>query len=166
MSSDAGFDDALDDLARTAHKVAYRIVGDREDARDIAQETLARAYARWPRVRDRADAWVARVAANQALDLVRRRQRAPRADARAGVDVAAQAAARAEVADLLRRLPRRQREVVVLRYLADRPEAEVAELLGCSTGSVKRHAHRAMATLRDLMDVDVPGPDVAGEGVV
>lgn len=166
MGDDEDFDQAVDGLASTAHKVAYRILGDREDARDIAQETLARAYARWPRVRDRADAWVARVAANQALDLVRRRQRAPRPDARPGADVAAQASARAEIVAVLRELPRRQREVVVLRYLADRPEAEVAELLGCSKGTVKRHAHRAMASLRDLLDVEMPEPGVAGEGVI
>lgn len=166
MSSDDGFDEVIDDLARTAHRVAYRILGDREEARDIAQETLARAYARWPRVRERADAWVAKVAANQALDLVRRRQRSPRVDGRVGGDVAAQAAARTEIVELLRRLPRRQRQVVVLRYLADRPEAEVAALLGCSTGTVKRHAHRAMTSLRELLDVDLTEPDVAGEGVI
>ena len=56
----------------------------------------------------------------------------------------------------LTRLPKRQREVVVLRYLADLPEQEVAEQLGTSVGSVKQHAHRATARLRR---------DLAGTGL-
>ena len=55
---------------------------------------------------------------------------------------------RVDLVRALRALPRRQREVVALRYLADRPEAEVADLLGCSAGAVKQHAHRGLAALR------------------
>lgn len=53
-----------------------------------------------------------------------------------------------ELVAALRSLPRRQREVVALRYLADLPEAEVAALLGCAPGTVKQHAHRGLAALR------------------
>jgi RNA polymerase sigma factor (sigma-70 family) len=53
----------------------------------------------------------------------------------------------------LARLPRRMRAVVVLRYWDDLPEAEVADLLGCSVGTVKSQASRALAKLR--ADVDV-----------
>lgn len=55
---------------------------------------------------------------------------------------------RLDLVEGLRRLPRRQREVVALRYLADVSEAETARLLGCSTGTVKTHAHRGLAALR------------------
>ena len=55
---------------------------------------------------------------------------------------------RMELARLLESLPKRQREVVVMRYLADRSEADTAEALGTSVGSVKRHAHRGLVTLR------------------
>jgi DNA-directed RNA polymerase specialized sigma24 family protein len=48
-------------------------------------------------------------------------------------------------------LSRRQRAVLVLRYCEDLPEAEVAELLGCSVGTVKTHAHRGMAALRERL---------------
>ena len=48
----------------------------------------------------------------------------------------------------LDKLSRRQREVIVLRYFADLPEAAVAETLGCSVGAVKQHASRALAALR------------------
>ena len=61
---------------------------------------------------------------------------------------------RLELVRLLRELPRRQRDVVVLRYVADLSEADVAAALGCSVGSVKRHAHRGLAALRVAIDTD------------
>jgi RNA polymerase sigma factor (sigma-70 family) len=63
-------------------------------------------------------------------------------------DPADAAVTRLALAQALRRLPRRQRDVVVLRYLADLSEADVAESLGVSAGSVKQHAHRAVNALR------------------
>lgn len=51
----------------------------------------------------------------------------------------------------MRALPARQRAVVVLRYYEDLPEAEIARLLGCSPGTVKSQAHRALATLRERL---------------
>ena len=51
----------------------------------------------------------------------------------------------------LRKLPRRQREVAVLLYVADLPVASVATVLGCSDGTVKQHASRARAALRDAL---------------
>ncbi|HMC69548.1 MAG TPA: sigma factor-like helix-turn-helix DNA-binding protein, partial [Mycobacteriales bacterium] len=60
-------------------------------------------------------------------------------------------------------LPRRQREVVTLRYLADVPEATVAQVLGCSVGSVKKHASRGLAALREILG-DVEGNDVRAPG--
>ena len=146
-----GFDESFPDLAALAYRVAFRLLGDRAEAEDVAQEALARAFARWRRVHDHAAPWVARVAANLALDQLRAKGRRQQvelpADARAG---SAERAAldRMELARLLESLPRRQREVVVMRYLADRSEADTAEALGTSVGSVKRHAHRGLATLR------------------
>lgn len=52
----------------------------------------------------------------------------------------------------LRRLPLRQREVLVLRYYADLSEAEIAEELGISAGSVKTHAHRGLAALEPHLE--------------
>ena len=56
----------------------------------------------------------------------------------------------------LTRLPRQQRTVLVLRYFEDLPETEVAKLLGCSSGSVKTHAHRGLRTLRELLGGEWP----------
>jgi RNA polymerase sigma-70 factor (sigma-E family) len=148
----AGFDDAFDALFRDAYRVAYRLLGDREDAADVAQEALARASVRWSRlVRDRADAapWVVRVAANLALDRWRRRKTAARyAAVVAGGSSADRMPERVDLHRALQALPRRQRDVVVLRYVADLPEADVAAALGCSVGTVKTHASRGLAALR------------------
>jgi RNA polymerase sigma-70 factor (sigma-E family) len=159
------FDDRFDDLATLAYRVAFRIVGHREEARDIAQETLARAYGRWPRVRARAEGWVSRVATNLALDHVRRASRrnrgvvpAGRRGDETGSDHVVHAVERADLVAALRRLPRRQRDVVVLRYLADLGEAEVARTLDLSTGTVKSHAHRGLAALRSSLRLDVGAP--------
>lgn len=56
------------------------------------------------------------------------------------------------VRDELARLPRRQREAVVLRYYAGMTDSEIADVLGLSTGSVKTHLHRAMTTLTERME--------------
>jgi RNA polymerase sigma-70 factor (sigma-E family) len=150
------FEDRFDDLARLAYRVAYRILGDREEARDITQEALARAYSRWSRVEGHAAGWVVRVATNLALDRTRRSTRTLTAPpSRPPADPAA-AAERADLVRVLAGLPRRQREVVVLRYLADLPEIEVAAALGLGTGTVKSHASRGLAALRIALGEPVP----------
>lgn len=145
------FEERFDALAVVAHRVAYRLLGDREAAQDVAQEALTRAFVRWRRIEGYAEPWVARVAANLALGQLRRRRPIqPRleVDARHSERATDGVLQRAVLADALARLPHRQRDVVVLRYLADLPEAEVAVLLGCAPGTVKSHAHRALGTLR------------------
>lgn len=59
---------------------------------------------------------------------------------------------RDELVEALRALPRRQREVMVLRYYLDLSEDQIAEWLGISNGSVKRHAFRATETLQKRME--------------
>jgi RNA polymerase sigma-70 factor (ECF subfamily) len=159
---DQGFDQQFEALATIAHRVAYRILGNRSDAEEVAQEALARAYARWRSVGPHAEPWVARVASNLAIDRWRRRPALPLDPSAVGghagavEDGTGLALERHGLVAALTRLPKRQREVVVLRYLADLPEQEVAEQLGTSVGSVKQHAHRATARLRR---------DLAGTGL-
>ncbi len=145
----ATFDDRYAGLSSLAYRVAFRILGERGDAEDVAQETMARAFVRWRKVDGFAEPWVARVATNAALGIVRRRGRShPSAPlARPGID-----SDRVALVAALRKLPKRQREVLVLRYLADMTEDAVAAQLGISTGSVKQHAHRALRAARPLLD--------------
>ena len=67
------FEGAFEPLRRAAYRAAYRLLGDRATAEDVAAEALARAYARWSSVADHAQPWVIRVATNLALDVGRRR---------------------------------------------------------------------------------------------
>jgi RNA polymerase sigma-70 factor (sigma-E family) len=161
VTIDLVFEEAFEDLYARAYGVAYQLLGRRSEAEDVAQETLARAYVRWRRVRGYAEAWVVRVAGNLAIDAWRRRQRIG-ADAdteRRDVTTPAPDGQRIDLHRALESLPRRQREVIVLRFLADLPEADVAKALGCSVGSVKQHASRGLAALRTSMVIDDTGDD-------
>ncbi len=139
------FEDQFDTLYRRAYGVAYVVLGRRAEAEDVAQETLARAYVRWRSVQEYAEPWVVRVAGNLAIDRVRRRGHVGALPAR---DHAGPDATRIDLQRALAALPRRQREAVVLRYLADLPERDVATMLGCSPGTVKTHTSRGLASLR------------------
>jgi RNA polymerase sigma-70 factor (sigma-E family) len=145
------FDAEFDNLWSRAYGVAYVVLGNRAESEDVAQETLARALVRWKKVSAYAEPWVVRVAGNLAIDRVRRTQRARGLPAPA--DLPALDAQRVDLQRALLALSPKQREVVVLRYLVDLPEAEVAETLGCSVGTVKTHASRGLAALRKSLEV-------------
>jgi RNA polymerase sigma-70 factor (sigma-E family) len=153
------FEEAFPDLYRLAYRVSFRVLGDRGDAEDVAQEALARAHIRWAHLREKPEGWVVTVATNLSIDRHRRRRRLSSLvnEPLALVDV--HMSERIDLARALRRLPRRQREVVVLRYLADWSERDVALSLGVSAGAVKSHASRGLAALRQHLDAG------HGEGV-
>jgi RNA polymerase sigma-70 factor (sigma-E family) len=153
-TSSLTFEEVFPILIRDAYRVAYRLLGDRSEAEDVAQEACARAYSRWSSVKDHAEPWCVRVASNLALDLLRARTRAVRRNERLRANDSATAPAVDERLDLyaaLEKLSRRQRETVVLRYLGDLSEAQTADLIGCSVGSVKTHASRGLAALKEVI---------------
>lgn len=155
-----GFDEAFAGLFRLAYRVSFRVLGDKGDAEDVAQETLARTHLRWPKLADRPEGWVVTVATNLAIDRQRRRRRAPPGAGEGFGTVDTHSAERLDLSRALGRLPRRQRQVVVLRYLADWSELDVAGELGCSPGAVKSHASRGLAALRrHLAEWGVEGGD-------
>ena len=144
------FDAEFESLWSRAYGVAYVVLGDRSESEDVAQETLARALVRWKKVSAYAEPWVVRVAGNLAIDRVRTRQR------RRGIpahDLPAVDAQRVDLQRALLALSPKQREVVMLRYLVDLPEVEVAQTLGCSVGTVKTHASRGLAAMRKSLEV-------------
>src|ERR1700712_311620 len=122
------FDDCFPALYRDAYRVAYRLLRDRADA---AQEACARACVRWRRLVSGGDPtpWVVRVAGNVAIDRWRRRRTA--ATHPPPLPAAMDTPDRVDLHRALETLTRRQRDVIVLRYFADLPEAAVAETLGC-----------------------------------
>jgi RNA polymerase sigma-70 factor, ECF subfamily len=121
------------------------VLGSRSDAEDIAQEAFARALARWPRISsyDLPDAWVRRVALRLAIDSARRVRRASRLAARIAADPHRLPHDPLDVlpstwlTSALLRVPVRQREVLVLHYLADLPVEVIARDRGLSAGTVK-----------------------------
>ena len=145
---DPDFEELFESVFPLAQRVAYRVVGDAFAAEDLAAEAFVRLYARWSHLKDEPGriGWILRVTANLAIDTVRRKQ--PALEREKSVDVEETAVLRLALAAALAALPARQRAVVVLRYLADQSEDEVARSLGISAGTVKAHAHRATQRLR------------------
>lgn len=152
-------DDRIRELGTLAFGVAHRILASRADAEDVAQEAVTRTAIRWWRVRRYAEPFTIRVATNLALGVVRKRRDVPFTlmtnDGGVGDTVD-----RLDLVAALDRLPRRQREVVVLRYVADFSERDVADALRISPGSVKTHSSRGLAALRTALSPsdDVPAP--------
>jgi RNA polymerase sigma-70 factor (sigma-E family) len=139
-------------------RIATLLTSDPHTAEDVYQETLQRLAARWPRV-DNPKAFCRRVMYNIVVDQSRARARRPRElrlfDAGERSDPrSADPHASVEVWPTLRTaldsLTVQQRTVLVLRYLDDRSEAETAELLGISVGTVKSTSSRSIAHLREL----------------
>jgi RNA polymerase sigma-70 factor (sigma-E family) len=139
------------------HRLAYLLCGDWHVAEDVVQEALARAALKWPRVEqlENPDAYVRRILINQLNTL--RRRKSWRASVvvttseMAVADTSVEHARNDELMTALRLLPPRQRAVITLRYFEDLPEQEVAGILGCSIGTVKSQAHKALQSLRRTM---------------
>jgi RNA polymerase sigma-70 factor (sigma-E family) len=134
---------------------AYLLTGDHQLAEDLLQSALAKTYRHWRRISGGdPEAYVRRVMYHQQVSWWRRRLPTERLEAeptdRPGSDHSEATALRLTVATALRHLTPRQRAVVVLRFYEDLTEAQVAEVLGCSVGTVKRHGHDALRRLRDI----------------
>jgi RNA polymerase sigma-70 factor (sigma-E family) len=132
---------------------AWLLTGDWHRAEDLVQTVLARAYGRWSRLRDGApESYLRAMIATTYLSWWRRRWRAEipvdRLPEASGVDVHTEVDLRQALVQALRRLPDRQRAVVVLRFHGDLTEAATAQALGLSVGTVKSYTSRALTTLR------------------
>ena len=145
-------------------RLAYLLVGDRESAEDIAQDAFAALHRHWRQLRstDAAIGYLRTATVNGARSLLRRRRtvrRFPQPDESTLSVESAEAtsmlsAEHQEVLAAMRRLPDRQREVLLLRYWSDLGEAEIAGILGISIGAVKSNASRGRATLASMLGQD------------
>jgi len=135
-----------------AYNIALRIVGTPTEAEDAAAEAFSRALLRWRRVGDLdyRDAWLLRVTANVAIDVVRHRTRAPVVTPVAE-EVESDSADRLSLLGALATLPARQRDVLVLRYFADLTDEDIARCLSMARGTVKSHVHRGLVHMRDRL---------------
>jgi RNA polymerase sigma-70 factor (sigma-E family) len=136
-------------------RTAYLLTGDQHTAEDLVQTALAKLYLAWDKVhrREVVDAYVRRILVNEHNSLWRRawKRREVSTDAvpdRHTVVDRTDDGQSAALWDFVQTLPRRQRAVIVLRYYEDLSEAEIADTLGISVGTVKSQASRALAAMR------------------
>ena len=150
-------------------RLTYAISRDAGEAEDAVQSAMAKAYASWRRVRsaEHPEAYVRRMAVNEVLGIRRRGWwKAERAGHVPDIGMAGsgeqEVVDRADLWDALLGLAPRQRAVLVLRYYEDLSEQRIAEVLGCSQGTVKSQASDALARLRGRYKAAadlVPGGD-------
>ena len=167
----SAFSEFVSARSQALYRLAYVVIGDHQLAQDLVQEALTKAYVAWPRLRDRTkvEGYVRRTIVTTAISWRRRRSfhEPPVAqvpDAGAGDDPAALATGDAVWAQL-RVLPVRQRAALFLRYHEDLSEAQTAQLMGCSVGTVKRQVFIALGKLRDRAGPHAGLPTDEGEGV-
>lgn len=151
-------------------RTALLLTGDRGHGEDLVQSALMRTYAAWPRLADpgNAEAYTRTVMVRLATRWHRRRWLGEQPSEQVPVAPADDHAAAVDLAQAVRtallQLPTTQRAVLVLRYYEYRTEAEIADILGCSVGTVKSRASRGLDGLRRaglLSDVDSPqNPEV------
>jgi RNA polymerase sigma-70 factor (sigma-E family) len=157
---DASFEAFVVGHSTTLLRMAYLLTGDRGHAEDLVQTTLLRTAWRWPAAREQPEAYARRVLVNLSRDrwrsLRRRVTEQSTSDLRTAPhvvrDPADRVVDRATLLPALRRLPARQREVIVLRFFGDLSVAATAAALGCSEGAIKSYTSRGLARLRELLE--------------
>lgn len=140
---------------RSLIRLAALLVDDKAACEDVVQDAYVRVYASRTKLRDdtRALAYLRQTVVNLSRSSLRRtimtrRKAQPAAPGAGGPDeVIFDRIEQAAVVQALRTLPRRQREVLALRYFAEMSEASVADALGISVGSVKAYASRGLDRL-------------------
>lgn len=138
--------------------VAY---GDREVAADVAQESMAKAYAQWKKVNamDIPGAWVRKVAINHLRDHIRKESRKSNASNEQILELATIESIEASMptplavdfARALENLPAQQRIAATLAYVDDYSIADIAYAMGITEGTVKTHLHHARETLQTFL---------------
>jgi RNA polymerase sigma-70 factor (sigma-E family) len=155
--AEASFEDFVCARSSSLLRTALLLTGqNRPDAEDLLQVALERAYRHWPKLcrEGEPERYVRRILANASADRWRRLARRPEQQIPVASCEPAVPDGTAEIVDrqyllwALAALPPRQRAVLVLRYFDDMSEGQTAQILGCSLGTVKSQAARALARLR------------------
>jgi RNA polymerase sigma-70 factor (ECF subfamily) len=162
----AAFDAIVERHRRAIYQVCHRLAGNHEDASDLTQETLIRAYRALPRFKGEATlrTWLYRIAVNVALNHVSSR-RASLVESLEDTDPPDQSTERPDAPVLreqrarivraaIARLPKKQRATLVLRVYHELPHDQIARILGSSVGAVKANFFHALGNLRRLLGVE------------
>ena len=156
--------------APSLFRVALALTGSHHTAEDLLQSVLERTFARWRYIRTSPEAYARTALYRTQVGVWRRRgvvrelpvDRLP--DHADGSDHMRATDLRLALRQALHRLGPRQRAVLVARFYEDLTDEQTAQLLGCSVGTVRSQAHRALARLRQLAP-ELSGTDLATEGV-
>ncbi|WP_179756512.1 SigE family RNA polymerase sigma factor [Kineococcus aurantiacus] len=155
-----GFEEFVSTGSDRLLRFALLLTGDRGHAEDLLQDVLERMYVSWRTIED-PHAYARTALTRKVTDRWRARRRRPREvgleDWHAEVvpDGAGERAERSRIVEALRRLPPRQRAVIVLRYFEDWSEEQIADQLDVSRGTVKSQASKGLSTLRTLVGEEV-----------
>ena len=163
MGVDGRFDEIYTAHRDDLFRIAVLICGDRARSEDAVADVFAKVLPRWRggTVLEQPRSYLRRALVNELTGGFRRRALERRVAAKQWGDDRGQQALDTQVSEhdemhrMLGRLPVAQRAVLVLRYYADLSEAETAELLRVSPGTVKSRTSRAMARLRELLEEEI-----------
>jgi RNA polymerase sigma-70 factor (sigma-E family) len=161
LDRNASFRAFVDAHQRPLLRLAYLLTGEAHLAEDLLQSVLVRMIGRWSRLRhiDRPDAYARKALVNQYISWRRRvAGEVPSAEPpERAYSPEDSTVLRIVLRQALMRLTPKQRAVIVLRFYEDRTERDVADLMGCSVGTVKSQTHHALARLRTLAPELSPG---------
>jgi RNA polymerase sigma-70 factor (sigma-E family) len=145
------FDDFVAARSRALLRTAYLLTHDHALAEDLLQTSLTKAWFAWKRIEGHPEPYVRKILVNTYASWWRRKWNGEQPTESLPDPPSTTSPEDAEPTDLwtaMERLPRRMRAVVVLRYFEDLTEAQTADVLGCSVGTVKSQASKALAKLR------------------
>ncbi len=159
INSDLNDNSIIEESYKVAFRVAYKLLGNREASEDVAIEAVSKLIEKEFAKESFAPSYTARVSARLVISQWRKdavaRKYAPLLNQQiSSFDNAYdQSNLRLDLRKALTKLSKKQRETIVLRYLADLPEKDVAEFLKCSLGTVKSTTHDALARLKTMVEV-------------
>jgi RNA polymerase sigma-70 factor (sigma-E family) len=161
MASDVEFDEFVVARSPALLRTAYLLTRDLQLAEDLLQTALTKAWFAWKRIDGDPEPYVRRILVTSSISWWRKpwTHETPSGFV---PERASRAEPPVEVHDLMQalgRLPRRQRAVVMLRYVEDRTESDTAALMGCSIGTVKSQCSKALAKLRADVALGVPADE-------
>ncbi|MFO7942461.1 MAG: sigma-70 family RNA polymerase sigma factor [Bacillota bacterium] len=168
----SAFESLVEEYDGRIYNMAFRMLGNPEDARDVTQETFLKAYSSLSRFRGDSSfsTWVYRIAKNACLDFLRRRSRGTvfsldqPLDTEEGElerqvpgdlpdpeEVALDSEVRRAVSEAIANLPPHHRSIIVLRDIEDLSYEEIAEVLEVELGTVKSRLYRARTSLSRVL---------------
>jgi RNA polymerase sigma-70 factor (sigma-E family) len=144
----ASFDEFVAARSRALLRTAYLLTHDHALAEDLLQTALTKAWFAWKRIHGEPEPYVRKILVNTYASWWRRKWNGEQPTEVLPEGTVEETGEPTDLWTAMERLPRRMRAVVVLRYFEDLTEVQTAEVLGCSVGTVKSQASKALAKLR------------------